>query len=87
MTKGQYAFLSDVKELDDIQQGCLAIKISFGSKAFREKIEKQCIARGWIRTEPRNDIWGRTMYLTTRGLRSWRIAEKRFESLRSTTRD
>jgi len=77
MTKGQFRFLSDVKELDDIQLGCLAVKFSVGSKKLRAHLENQCIARRWIRTEPRDDIWLRTMYFTSRGLRSWRIAEKR----------
>ena len=74
MTNGQFVFLQDVKELDDIQQGCLAVKLCTGNKAKRLRLEEQCLARGWVRTEPRADIWGRTIYLTSRGLRSWRIA-------------
>ncbi len=77
MTDGQYQFMSDVKELDDIQQGCLAVKLSVGRKEKRYKLETQCIARGWVRTEPRDDIWGRTIYLTTKGLRAWRAAYRR----------
>jgi len=77
MTLGQFRFLSDVKELDDIQLGCLAVKFSVGSKKLRAHLEKQCLARKWIYTEPRDDIWQRTIYLSSRGLRSWRIAEKR----------
>lgn len=77
MTKGQFTFLTDVKELDDIQQGCLAVRLSVGSKEKRKKLEKQCIARKWVRTEPRDDIWVRTIYLTSLGLRAWRREEKK----------
>jgi len=77
MTKGMFVFLSDVKELDDIQLGCLAVKLSVGSKEKRLHLENQCIARKWVRTEPRDDLWGRTIYLTTLGLRAWRREEKR----------
>jgi len=83
MTAGQYRFLSDVKELDDIQLGCLAVRLSIGTKKKRAHLENQCIARQWIRIESRDDVWSRTIYLTTRGLRSLRVAEKRFGSLHS----
>jgi len=79
MTKGQFRFLSDVKELDDIQLGCLAVRFSVGSKKLRRKLKKQCLARKWIYVEPRDDIWLETMYLSSRGLRSWRIAKKRLD--------
>jgi len=81
MTAGQFRYLTDVKHLDDIQLGCLDVRLSVGKKAQRYKLKMQCLHRGWIRLEPRDDIWVDTIYLTTRGLRSWRIAEKRFESL------
>lgn len=83
MTPKQFEFLSDVKELDDIQLGCLGVKLSVGKKEFRYKLRMQCLQRRWIRLEPRQDMWLETIYLTTRGLKSWRIAEKRFESLHS----
>jgi hypothetical protein len=74
MTNGQFVFLQDVKELDDIQQGCLAVRLSIGTKEKRLLLEEQCLARRWVSTESRDDIWSRTIYLTSRGLRSWRIA-------------
>jgi len=77
MTKGLFRFLSDVKELDDIQLGCLAVRLSVGSKTKREHLENQCIARKWVRTEPRDDLWGRTIYLTTLGFRAWRREEEK----------
>jgi len=77
MTRGQFAFLTDVKELDDIQLGCLGVRISVGSKAMRKKLKEQCLARNWIRVEPRDDLWVDCMFLTTRGLKSWQVAEKR----------
>ena len=70
-------FLGDVKELDDIQLGCLAVKLSTGKKAKRFKLEQQCIARKWVRIEPRDDIWGRTLFLTTLGLKAWKREEER----------
>lgn len=72
-----FVFLSDVKELDDIQLGCLAVRLSVGSKEKRAKLENQCIARKWVRTEPRDDIWGRTIWLTSLGLRAWRREERK----------
>ncbi len=80
MTQGQFRFMTDVKELDDIQLGCLAVRFDVGKKAQRAKLKAQCLARKWIRLEQRDDIWLDTIYLTTRGLRSWRIAEKRNEN-------
>ena len=77
MTQGQFRFLTDVKELDDLQLGCLDVRLSVGKKEQRVKLKKQCEERGWIRLELRDDIWVDTIYLTSRGLRSWRIAEKR----------
>lgn len=77
MTQGQFRFMTDVKELDDLQLGCLAVRFEVGKKAMRKKLKAQCVQRKWIRLEPRDDIWLDTIYLTTRGLKSWRIAEKR----------
>ncbi len=77
MTPGQFRFLSDVKELDDMQLGCLAVRLSIGKKTERAKLKAQCLQRRWIRLEGRDDVWIDTIYLTTRGLRSWLIAEKR----------
>lgn len=85
MTEGQFRFLSDVKELDDFQLGCLDVRLSIGTKAVRYKLKIQCLHRGWIRLESRDDIWVDTIYLTTRGLKSWLIAEKRFDALHPAT--
>jgi hypothetical protein len=68
VTKQQLRFLHEIEQLDRIRLGCLAVSAKFTQKRA-EHIERQCIARGWLRSAPFEHPWGRVLYLTSRGLR------------------
>lgn len=68
MTKQQKAFLSGIKQLDDIQLGCLAVGDHMSAK--EQKLKRQCADRGWIRLAEFADPWGDVMHLSTKGLRA-----------------
>lgn len=71
MTRDEQRLLEAAKELDDIFLGMLA-----GPADIPEAVHARCVEKGWLRSEPRDDCWGQTYCLRTKGLRALRKVQE-----------
>lgn len=65
MTNQERMCLEDAKQLDDIMLGMLQPR-----ESVTEKTVQRCVSRGWLRSEPADNPWGRLLTLRTKGLRA-----------------
>lgn len=77
-TLQQLRFLHEIAELDRINLGCLAVSAKF-SRERAAHVERQCLARKWVRSAPHEHPWCRVLYLTTRGHRLLQRTRRRFQ--------
>lgn len=71
LTRHRRRLLEAARNLDNIHLGMLA-----GPADVPEETHRECVEAGWLRTKPFDEPWGVCYFLTTKGLRRLKAAEK-----------